>query len=110
MRGVHAPSLSSSKVRLAPLPAITTKKRLRSRLVHNPTFASSACLKSSTTAGATSPSFQVCGVAHASFGFGPPGVLPGGRMVLLGASRDGERAWAARYGIRPTGASGGRLV
>jgi len=52
----------------------------------------------------------VCGATHASFGFGPPGVLPADAWYCSEHRQDGERAWAARYGTRPTGASDRRLV
>jgi hypothetical protein len=52
----------------------------------------------------------VCGAAHASFGFGPPGVLPADAWYCAEHREDGERAWAARYGMRPAGPSGSRLV
>jgi len=50
----------------------------------------------------------VCGAAHASFGFGPPGVLPADAWYCAEHREDGERAWSARY--RPTPPPGDRLV
>jgi len=50
------------------------------------------------------------GAARASFGFGPPGVLPADAWYCSEHREDGERAWVARYGMRPTGAGDGRLV
>jgi hypothetical protein len=52
----------------------------------------------------------ICG-KWASFGFGPPGVLPADAWYCAEHREHGERAWAARYGLmRPAGPSGGRLV
>ena len=38
----------------------------------------------------------ICAAAHASFGFGPPGVLPADAWYCSEHREDGERAWAAR--------------
>ena len=53
---------------------------------------------------------KVCGAAHASFGFGPPGVLPADAWYCSEHREDGERTWAARYGMQRRDASDRRLV
>jgi hypothetical protein len=45
----------------------------------------------------------ICGAVHASFGFGPPGVLPADAWYCTEHRQDGERAWAARYGAGAAG-------
>jgi hypothetical protein len=45
----------------------------------------------------------VCGSERASFGFGPPGTLSTDAWYCAEHRQDGERAWAARYRMRPKG-------
>jgi hypothetical protein len=51
----------------------------------------------------------VCG-ATAYYGFGPPGALPADAWYCSEHLEEGEQAWAKRYGTRPSGPSGGRLM